>query len=118
MTTENNWLNAEGLARVWLMSRGIIPGSVIKNNDGLVGQPAEPSKKSGEKTPVEVLQSEIMTFKEFQRKIETREGLHIDPQRKDEIEANLVIVHAAIGKKILEFEKAINALNYYTLPDI
>ena len=60
--------------------------------------------------PISVLQKEISHFKRFQKTIETKEGMYIPADKKEEVEANLLELHGKLDDKIKEFELAINIL--------
>ncbi len=70
----------------------------------------EPNVSRPDRTPVQVLESEIKFFKAFLIKIETRAGIEIDPDKKEEIENKLNQLHTEITGKIAEFEAAIELL--------
>ena len=65
---------------------------------------------STDKTPIDVLQKEISFFNNSRRRIETKEGMFIDPDRIEEIEANLKKLHSELGERVKVFEAAIETL--------
>lgn len=93
------------------LANGLVPFFQFKDKDTFDTGVSEPSVSPKDKTPIQVLQTEIKFFKSFQQRIESKEGLHIDADRKEEIEANLKQLHSDLSVKILEFENAIKKLS-------
>jgi hypothetical protein len=68
-----------------------------------------------DKTPIEVLQKEIEGFRRFQKMCETKKDQYdrpfqIEPERKEEVEANLAKTSKELDEKIKEFEEAISLI--------
>lgn len=93
------------------LANGLVPFFQFKDKSSFNVGVSEPVVSPKDKTPIQVLQTEIKFFKGFQQRIESKEGLHIDADRKEEIEANLNKLYSDLSVKILEFENAIKKLS-------
>lgn len=88
---------------------GVIPIFRFLDKDK-VAVSGEPTKPMTERTPIDVLRVEIWHYKNFITKIETRDGIHIPEDKKEETEQRLSQLVVDLNNKIIEFELAITAL--------
>ena len=93
------------------LANGLVPVFEFKDKDSFAISSSEPAISPKDETPIQVLQSEIKFFKNFQLRIETKEGLSIDTDKKEEVEVKLKQLYNDLSKKIIEFEKAIKKLS-------